>query len=431
MDEKGDINLPTMRPVLFLIFTLLLDSFPGTENLAHADPRLTCEDADVLSIKRPFYANQSNSEQFNYRFRWTPAKPGKPTLVYFPGGPGGTSINHKILIPSGFGLIQTDPRGAGCNQEITPKSNHDLPDSFYTTIYLAQDALAALTTVGAKNFIFYGSSYGTMVATVAAGLAEQDAALKPNAVVLTGIIGEAFAPGAVFQGFVDQWNALKGSLRIPHDVVSALSQELPLGFTHSVWGRTIAVLLMMGKNPSLDYLSLLGGVLPTADAKQRAQLKAILSQLTDPNAGTEAIRLYQAIACHEISGSLFGPSLDVDFTYDQGNLIPVPHSLCDGIELDHSFHAGDWKTSAPIYYFEGSQDPSTPMNNALVHFKSQTRAPRIFVEVQEGGHSVLEMGMSDCRDEIFEAIANGGEALNVALKSCALASQVSGQAAGE
>lgn len=116
--------------------------------------------------------------------------------------------------------------------------------------------------------------------------------------------------------------------------------------------------------------------------------------------------------------------MDVDFSSEHGNLIPVSRNLCDGFTLDHPFKSSDWHTSSPIYYVEGTEDPATPMNQALIHFKGQHDSQRTFVAIPDGGHSVLEMGLSDCKEAIFRAVADDGHNLEEALSTCALSSRV-------
>jgi pimeloyl-ACP methyl ester carboxylesterase len=411
----GKMSIITFVIPLFLILGVTFTASAETP---------TCEDENVHSIKRPFYPEKNDSPQFDYHFRWIPAQPGKPTIVVLPGGPGGTSIRREWSPPDGFGVILTDPRGVGCNRAVWNNNNGDLPDDFYTTSNLALDALAAISSVNVTTYLLLGGSYGSMVATVAASLAEQGLAPKPQAVILTGIIGEAFAPGTVFQGFLDVWANIQTTGRVSPEIIKLMNHDAPLGFSSLTWGRTISYLLAMGRSPQFDYLSMLGGILPDATPERREELKNLLNQFIEVKTPVWSTRLYQAIACHEISGSIFSPAMDVDFSYSNGNLNPISHNLCDGITLDHPFQSNSWQTSSPIYYFEGTDDPATPMNQALIHFKGQHSSQRTFVEIPGGGHSVLELGLSDCKKTIYEAIANNGQNLERALGTCALSSKI-------
>jgi hypothetical protein len=93
--------------------------------------------------------------------------------------------------------------------------------------------------------------------------------------------------------------------------------------------------------------------------------------------------------------------------------------------MDRPFDARNWKTSAPVYYFEGDRDPATPMNQALYNYKAQTKAEfRKFVVVHGGGHPALTYNLSDCRPGILAEIANGGRELEAALAKCSLQTEI-------
>lgn len=82
------MKIHTLAAVLFLVLGTPFSASTLTP---------THDDANVLSIKRPYVPGKADSPQFDYRFRWIPAQPGKPTIVLLPGGPGGTSIIIKLL----------------------------------------------------------------------------------------------------------------------------------------------------------------------------------------------------------------------------------------------------------------------------------------------------------------------------------------------
>src|SRR4051812_238856 len=61
---------------------------------AGGSPPRTCTDSDVYHVKRPYFPEHPDSkESFELAYRYHPAAAGMPTVIYFPGGPGETSIN--------------------------------------------------------------------------------------------------------------------------------------------------------------------------------------------------------------------------------------------------------------------------------------------------------------------------------------------------
>lgn len=376
----------------------------------------TCDDSQVKVIDRPFYPGSQSRNQFKYHFRYLPASPGNPTLVYIPGGPGETSINTSFDVPDGYGLILTDPRGVGCNQI---ESRASLRDEFYTTENIALDILAAVAMTNPEKYILYGRSYGTMVATVAASLAQQKIGMEPLAVVLQGVVGQAFLGDSIFQGYLDTWATEKSDL--PASVLKTFEQGSPLGYSSSVWGLTVANLLAMGKSAQGDSIQFLQGVLPNSPIQN--SLEQMVSSFL-PQSSADVAQLYRAIVCHEVSSVVSTPIVDVDLQLINGDLVPVKGHLCDGIPLDRPYNSRDWQVRAPIYYFAGSLDPATPIKGARFHFEGQPRSNRIFVTVVDGGHRALESGLGDCITPILQSIGNGGESFEDVLQTCVLKTTV-------
>ena len=84
-------------------------------------------------------------------------------------------------IPEGAGLVFTEPRTVDCNGG----DENQFPDDSLTTENLAHDLVAMVRSLGLKNYVIYGHSYGTVLSTTFAHLAEQDGGPGPMAVILT------------------------------------------------------------------------------------------------------------------------------------------------------------------------------------------------------------------------------------------------------
>lgn len=382
------------------------------------EPQNLCAGADVHFIRRPYFPGVVGSKEFSYHFKLSKAEAGKPTIVVIPGGPGETSIGTSFSVPPGYGILYTDPRGVGCNLDVAGEDLNSLSDDFYTTQNIAEDILAAVRASGLDRYVLYGGSYGTMVATVAAGLAERGTGPRPEAVILSGVIGAAFQKGGIFQGYLDTWEVWLTKLSA--NARDEFARGSPFGFSNLDWGRAVSAMMIFGKTPSANALSLLEAVSPSAPPRVAGILKGFVQNFSARKALPGAERLYRAIACHEISESISGSAADTDFILENGKLIPVVGHICDGLKLDRPYDSGDWQTSAPIYYFEGTLDPSTPMSQARDHFEKHHSTAQTFVKVLDGGHMALTAALSDCKPAILLSIGSGGSDLNSALGSCSL-----------
>ena len=115
------------------------------------------------------FPEQADSPTFGYSYKVFPGTdPNAATIVFLPGGPGGTSISverDEDHAPASYTLIATDPRGVGCN--AAPSSDY-YPDEFYSSLHFADDVIAIIEREKLDNYLIYGVSYGTQLATMVA-----------------------------------------------------------------------------------------------------------------------------------------------------------------------------------------------------------------------------------------------------------------------
>src|SRR5262249_17267141 len=156
-----------------------------------------------------------------YGFRYKPAsRAGAPVVVYMPGGPGMTSTDAPPeFLPPGWGYLLTDPRGVGCNTLASvPAPN--LSQRFFQTAEIAHHVAAAILDRKLDDYVLYGISYGTMLATEVAQDLESLKIARPKAVILEGVLGRAFDENDVGAPAIALWEELRTML--PRDVVSEL-----------------------------------------------------------------------------------------------------------------------------------------------------------------------------------------------------------------
>ena len=74
------------------------------------------------------------------------------------------------------------------------------------------------------------------------------------------------------------------------------------------------------------------------------------------------------------------------------------------------------KVGAPVFYIQGTNDPSTSEWQARYHFDGQLGVLRYFIELPGAGHSPFNL--LDCKDALWHSIFSSGDGLGAALDSC-------------
>jgi pimeloyl-ACP methyl ester carboxylesterase len=389
---------------------------PGAAGVA-ASPE--CFGGDVTTLPVPYYYGRADSPTLNYKFQIKrAADPGMPWVIVIPGGPGAPSIGYAALaggsIPSAYNVVYTDPRGSNCN---APPGGH-LPLDAYRTEYLARDVKAIIESLQLDDFLIYGHSYGTVQATVLASLLEQESRHKPRALVLEGILGRHLDGGFAEQisAFDAQWQLVRNGL-LPTVADSFLREPLPLGFTSRQWALFITESLYEGVIPGTGIrLQILLNELARHDPDTEASLtKYFLNELNgsfiylvDPNVN--------AIGCRELYGSIVGRDLR------EGHLVPAGDDTCLSLQVAFSnpYDSASWQTRAPIYYFEGTNDPATPPKYAAYHFATHPQSSRHFAYVEGAAHDPLTqtLATAGCSKAVWDEIGTESGRLRAALDQC-------------
>ncbi len=184
-----------------------------------------CAGSDNHKISVPVDPSQPGTQKFDFSFQWVErGGPDAPTIIYFPGGPGGSAIadwGNPLNDPrwesmgfpkSGVNVLFLDPRGVGCND----LDESVLPDDSLSTAAIVSDALAAVRSLGITRYFVYGISYGTMPATVFSYRAEHgEAKTGPIALLIGGVIGKASVGNPLLNSVgqsIRQWENFKQSL---------------------------------------------------------------------------------------------------------------------------------------------------------------------------------------------------------------------------
>jgi pimeloyl-ACP methyl ester carboxylesterase len=350
---------------------------------------------------------------FSYRYAYRPAEdPSMPVVINIPGGPGQGSIGMPLSLPYEFGIVRTDPLGAGCN------ANASLHADEITSEDIADGVLAAVREIRPKHYILYGASYGTIVATIAAAKASKAGLPPPDAVVLEGVIGRAYTPQESLQGFLKGWERLKAQL--PAGAAQALSEEKPpLGFAPEIWGGWLQQLQLYGASPGGGpgfAVTVLSGLDPSAPEAGREVIRNQLRLFAQP-ADAAHVDLYRAIACREIDGATRGQKTDMALR--GGQLVPLAAGFCGDRTMTRPFDAANYQITAPIFYFSGGWDPATPEFQARYHYDSQATARKTWVRVPTGSHLSFTGNLMDCQNALWKDIAaTSGAHFPELLQSC-------------
>jgi len=276
------------------------------------------------------------------------------------------------------------------------------------------------------NYVLYGHSYGTELATVVASRL----GAAPHAVLLEGVLGRAFHAGELpAQAYSDQWaNVLRPSL--PADAQAILDGDAPLGIDGTLWGKYMMAMMPRGSgaqgHPLINSLLLLSQDVATQTGTNvddnRAMLAAEVRSFADLEGVTPAgLVLQRHVACREISDKI--PSDNIDVVLDHGLLVPSPRvgTLCTGLTLDAPYDAATDRIVAPSFYFVGELDPATPKLQSDYHFAANTGSPRTRVTIRGGGHLPLHFNLATdpepCALAIVGAVATDGD-LAAALATC-------------
>ncbi|HTV22639.1 MAG TPA: alpha/beta fold hydrolase [Polyangiaceae bacterium] len=382
-----------------------------------ANSACALESSGVVTIERPMFPSRADSPSFGYSFRVHPGTdPDAPTVIYLPGGPGEASIGERNpeLLPDAYTLVQTDPRGVGCNAPgalalpgalaaEAPSDVAHYPLDFYDSVAIADDVLGIVREMALDDYVLYGISYGTLLATLVASRAATEGLAPPRAVLLEGVLGRAFTrDGEVEASFQEHWRTVRDGL--PEAVRAQLvTAPLPLGLSAEQWGAGLTTLLSLATIAPPDSLaeSLLLSLDPEASDEERQSLYDTVLSLNESEIDAFGLRMHEAVACHEITETNFRALALVD-----GELVRT-EAYCTSDPLDRPFEAGDWPITSPLYYFSGSDDPNTPPWQAQAHYDAMLGAPRWLVSVIAAGHNPLAFNLLDCQPALWAAVIAG------------------------
>jgi len=385
---------------------------------------VACNRESICTIYRKLKNDDGKTISIPYSFKFQPPKGGSPTVVFIPGGPGQSSIQLNVRtflhLPDDFGIIQTDPMFVGANKHPDAASFKGATNS----IQVARDIQLALESVDAKNVIIYGSSYGTVPATIlAARLSKIGEA--PRAVVLDGVVARAISIEEAKLGYLEQWQRIKnqvGSSAVVAFDRTAIRWKEDGVLNEKELSKILIYLLFF----SSDKLALALSAIEQGDAMWAQQLFTYTKSKVGISYEEDEIWFQGVISCRE----LFPDSNpDVDpFEYDfQGNLELAPvGNVCEKYKGKRPVDLYDSKQhqiKAPVIYLQGEYDPAISLWQVKYHSYNQKSLHKDIVIVPKGHHISLMTSLNRCNSDFFKELQRNPKTAKRALEPCRLGQQ--------
>ncbi|MBT9558174.1 MAG: alpha/beta hydrolase [Myxococcales bacterium] len=389
----------------------------------------TCDHEGVRSVVVPAH-DGDDAPRLRLHYRVSPAEsPNAPTVVVIPGGPGQAIMHESPTRPFALGavpypavsLLSLDVRGSGCN---VYSDDAGPPEQVYSIDRAASDVASIVAAEGLTDYVLYGASFGTAVATAAAHELERRGLPAPKRLVLEGALGRAFPSfDAYFDAFEAEWRRVVPMLGPAWQTAFATEPWPELLFwTREQWGAFASAQLILGDYPGeghlLDYW--LDGLSAEDDAAQ-AYVAAFMHSVPDfrataPITATE--RLFRTVACQELWGGwLPGRELRA------GELHAVGEDLCAS-GLERPWDASRYPSQVPVVIFHGPYDPTTDTEQATAAYDAHAGASRAFVTVPDAAHAPLTLGLAarGCAPAVWAALVSAepdlGALLEETLSTC-------------
>ena len=371
-----------------LIVAIAISSVVFLGSPVIADPYSGCNSPTIKNIQ----ISLNNRQNFLFKYQiFRGAKPGSPTVIYIPGGPGESSIGNPeiaVYMPDNFGLILTDPRGVGCN------SSAPLSFTDYSTENSANDILSIIATsrLRPSDIILYGKSYGTVLATT---VAFKNTLLKHEPfrkIIFEGTWGHSTNSEGTLNGFVTAWE----NYLVSHRNLSRQNIEKAIIDHHL--DRKIMV-NFLGAGLQVGQLNKRENILdkPLRWMTDGMNFGVFQRSFYDPQLINESspesqdgIDVWKAIFCQELVDSADGSK---ELIYQNGqlkiqNTVSTSFHNCEGLRNTRPYDSAKMQLRERLVYLEGGSDPQTPPEQAKYHFKSQVNAAdKIFITFDGMGHS--------------------------------------------
>jgi pimeloyl-ACP methyl ester carboxylesterase len=388
-----------------------------------------CRKSNISSVASKVDVRQPELGTFKYYYQYIKkADESVPTVIVIPGGPGGKSIDLQpenpyfdwVQILYGFmpsyNAILTDPRSIGCNN-----SSFKFPRDTFTSENVANDIISIITSLKLENYVIYGHSYGTVVATIIGKTASDGLIPPPKAIIISGTLGHYFKNHReeVLPSYSKAWGNLRSLLpesiqnHFPRkDDWSDYSKDNDstslLGIPMLSWFRFVFDNLTEGgvyQNgklifPILSKLNLLGSQDKDEVSKLKAEVSAYSAVKRSEDSDLSVNQFHDSIWCQELEEK------------------QSPECLAQNYSFRSPFDSKNFQIkNIPIVYIHGEFDLTVPIDKAIYHYSNQLSENKFFLVAKDGGHSTMSV-IADCKDLFWKSVFDGAVNLESAVERC-------------
>lgn len=410
-----------------LKLSLFIFIFFSVQNIFAQSP--VCNKSNISFVESAVDFRRPQLGLFKYYYQYIKkANDLETTIIVIPGGPGGSSIDllpdspyfdwTQILygFASKYNAILTDPRTIGCN-----KTNIDFPSETFTSENVANDIISIIKSLKLDNYVIYGHSYGTVVATLIGKSASDGLIPPPKAIVMSGTLGHYFKnhKNEVLPYYYKAWGNVRSYLPLSiqelfpkrddwSDYSENINAIMPFEIPVKTWFNFVFSNLTEGGiytnrkliNPFLNKLLLLD----KHDSDELLKLKKeVLSFALPPEDALPRLTLkpfHNSIWCKEMEEKQ-GPECSAQ-NYSFTNPFDSKYFQIDEI---------------PIIYIQGEFDTSVPMDKAIYHYSNQLNKNKFFLVAKDGGHSTTN-SISDCKELFWRSVFSKAAGIESAISSC-------------
>lgn len=337
-----------------------------------------------------------------------------PVIFYFCGGPGisCTADGHPEEIVRGIPVVIFDYIGINQNEV----KNQD--PEVMSIESQAEFALQILKKINPKRVIFYGQSFGTSVATVAASRLVNEAQ-KPELVILDGVIDkpnllntqpvvqelEALFSSKLGAVKIDKiqsaWIKNLGSLRLnqKQTVIKQAQMEVLEGIKNGYMTFSDALDAVVYKNYVKDLLE---SIKIEADSDQ--------GDTSGPTTPGQA-REYRAAGC-QVRSKFNNLSFNGALKFlNPINSNDSEDNSCECALIKRNYYAEEFPLQGMnILYLNSLYDMQTPFEGAWAHARRLSRSNQVYFVAGSGqAHGLLGSEMNQCALKFFKNIAHSKE----------------------
>jgi pimeloyl-ACP methyl ester carboxylesterase len=354
-----------------------------------------CNDDDIFSLPLRVFPYGKNTMKFNYKYqRVKNSDDNDMTIIKIPGGPGSSEIGSRGYFPATVNVINIDPRGTGCNE----KHPMVLPDNAINSEDSAEDIVSVIEKLNLTDYIIYGISYGTVLATIVASKIEQRNLERPKAIILDSVLSRAYKDAKeVISPFLEKWKFASETYLQIETVKQMGSGDSPVSLSPWEWGNLIRKNLMYGPYDTFKEFDV------SISHSKKDRESFVWKSRKDLEAYSRRKNFNRRIN-RLIAGKELFPG-EQAFVIENGTLIQNSMKT----KVTKPYHSKRWQIDSPIYYLNGKNDPVTFPDLAHDHYRHQGRKdnkfPYFIEDIFHGVWGKISMGNEgECGIRILEEI---------------------------